>query len=175
MIHTKADIKLHAVGLGSPVPAINVKVYHLPDEQEIAKRLGLEADVAKEELEFEVELQAYIFWDKTLPRLVRQKLRNHFPKASAHSEGYSSGWVVVTGIGVKWEVLEGWDAIDFTAWKLFEAAVSDTVKRISSANYLAQAIGERLGLCKHCYSSETTYHQYVCGGRVRCDDCGEWQ
>jgi len=175
MINTKADIKFHAVGLGSPVPAINVKVHHLPNEQEIAKRLGVKIDVARKELEEEIELQTFIFWDKTLPRLVRQKLRANFPSASAHNEGYSSGWVVVTGIGVKWEVLEGWDAIDFTAWKLFESAVSDTVKRISSANYLAQAIGERLGLCRHCYSRETTYRQYVCGGRTYCQSCGEWQ
>lgn len=175
MIHTKADIKFHSVGLGASVPAINVKVHHLPDEQEIAKRLGIPIEDARRELELEIDLISCGFWNHTLPELVKQKLIPRFPGANGFSEGRSAGWVAVSGIGVQWEVLEGWDAVDLAYWRSFEKAIVDVVKEFSSANSIAYGIGARLGLCKHCLSKETAYHQYVDRGRVYCSDCGEWQ
>ena len=130
--YSKGDIEFHAEHYRPSRPAVNVKAYHFPDIYDVMDAFDCSEETAQAALNYAFESAQEIFWYETAQELANYHLSPRFGSVTVYSEGRSSGWLVVDGLGYREDVEDSWDALDLTAWYAFEKAVKAEVEWLTS-------------------------------------------
>ena len=132
--YTREDVDTHRLGYGyGRAPAVNVKNRNHVDADVVVHEFGCSQATAEKALEWAWESACEVFWSMDAPQIVEESFGEY---AKFHSEGRSSGWLVVTNL----PPIEEWDAIALGRWRSFENRVRREVDYLTSAEWVLDTI-----------------------------------
>lgn len=124
--YTKDDVEFHEERYYGPqFPAINVKVYHFPDIDQVEDEFNCSEEIAEQALQYAFEAAQETFWNETAQEIADDTFEY---KVEVYSAGRSAGWLIVQGL----EEFESWDAVQLAKWRSFENKIKETIKYLCS-------------------------------------------